>query len=255
MKKIFKNEGNVIICDLDGTLLNSESKITDYTLKTLELVAEHNILIYASGRKLERIVSKFPKKIFGDYIITQHGAKTYDIKQNLSTIAEHRISKNVFIEISNLIDKLGFDDELVIDQNYDVKWNVNNVPEYFYTLNIGKEKGIDLKLIPYLQKIKNADFFIMKESFNDLRWGYITAPNVSKGNAIKDLIKLKNIKYNEIICFGDSLNDISMFEVSTVKVAMGNAIDEIKDISDYITDDYNNDGVAKWLHKNILKDI
>ena len=70
MKKIFKNEGNVIICDLDGTLLNSESKITDYTLKTLELVAEHNILIYASGRKLERIVSKFPKKIL--VIISLH---------------------------------------------------------------------------------------------------------------------------------------------------------------------------------------
>lgn len=48
---------------------------------------------------------------------------------------------------------------------------------------------------------------------------------------------------------GDGGNDITMLRHAGVGVAMGNASDEVKAHADYITDDVDNDGVAKLLQK------
>ena len=45
----------LIVTDLDGTLLNEEGKLTDYTKKILKEVSKDNILIAASGRGLTGI--------------------------------------------------------------------------------------------------------------------------------------------------------------------------------------------------------
>lgn len=64
-----------------------------------------------------------------------------------------------------------------------------------------------------------------------------------------------NISKSEIIAFGDDINDKEMFLNSGIGVAMRNSIDEIKELADYICDTNDNDGVAKWLDKNILLKI
>ncbi len=49
--RIFQVE--LIVFDLDGTLLNQESAISDYTSETLKLLAEHEIAYtVATGRAL-----------------------------------------------------------------------------------------------------------------------------------------------------------------------------------------------------------
>ncbi len=52
--------------------------------------------------------------------------------------------------------------------------------------------------------------------------------------------------------FGDDTSDFSMLRVSGIGVAMKNAVYEVKSVADYITDSYNQDGVAKWIEKHIL---
>ena len=55
------------------------------------------------------------------------------------------------------------------------------------------------------------------------------------------------------MCFGDSINDINMFNECNIKVSMKNAKDEIKLISNYITDfDNNDDGVVRFLEKHLF---
>ena len=45
----------LIVMDLDGTLLNEEGRLTDYTKKILKEISKDNILIVASGRGLTGI--------------------------------------------------------------------------------------------------------------------------------------------------------------------------------------------------------
>ena len=82
----------------------------------------------------------------------------------------------------------------------------------------------------------------------------INAKDISKGNAVKFLAKHYGIKREEVICIGDNENDISMIEYAGLGVAMGNACDKIKEISNFITDTNNNDGVAKVIEGFIIKE-
>ena len=51
---------------------------------------------------------------------------------------------------------------------------------------------------------------------------------------------------------GDSENDIYMFRECGYKVAMNNAIDKLKEKADFITLDFDKDGVA-YAIKNLLE--
>ena len=52
-----------------------------------------------------------------------------------------------------------------------------------------------------------------------------------------------NLSADEVICFGDGGNDIGIFDVCAHSVAMGNAQDCIKDKSEFITHDIDDDGI------------
>lgn len=71
--------------------------------------------------------------------------------------------------------------------------------------------------------------------------------NASKQKAIEFLAARYGIVRDEIIAIGDNYNDKEMIEFAGAGVAMGNAPDEIKRVSDYVTDTNNHDGVAKAL--------
>jgi hydroxymethylpyrimidine pyrophosphatase-like HAD family hydrolase len=51
------------------------------------------------------------------------------------------------------------------------------------------------------------------------------------------------------MAFGDNYNDIDMIAQVGHGVAVANARNEVKQVSNAVTDDYKNDGVAKYLAK------
>ena len=82
---------------------------------------------------------------------------------------------------------------------------------------------------------------------------YIEIINGGKMNAIEIISKDQNIPLSEIAAFGDGLYDIEMIKNCGTGIAMENAIDLVKNISKDICRDNNEDGVAKWIEKNILQ--
>ena len=51
----------------------------------------------------------------------------------------------------------------------------------------------------------------------------------------------------DTIAFGDSSNDKEMLKTVNTAVVMGNGSDDIKQYADFITDDIDNDGLAKAM--------
>ena len=74
----------------------------------------------------------------------------------------------------------------------------------------------------------------------------------TKAKAIAELSRYWSISESEIVVFGDDVNDIDMLSSAGIGVAMGNAIDKVKAIADYICNDCDMDGVARWIEEYVL---
>lgn len=89
------------------------------------------------------------------------------------------------------------------------------------------------------------------ESFStDLEFGAVHA---DKGEALLELAAANNIKVTETAAFGDGGNDIGLLTAAGTAVAMGNSIQKIKNISDFVTEDNQHDGVGKGIRKLLKK--
>lgn len=77
----------------------------------------------------------------------------------------------------------------------------------------------------------------------------ISATNVDKWEALKYLAQTMQVKQEEIIAIGDNINDKKMIENAGLGICMGQSTQDIKEVADYVTEDNNNEGVAKALLK------
>ena len=75
---------------------------------------------------------------------------------------------------------------------------------------------------------------------------------MDKWFAIEKVMQIENIKKEEVMALGDNNNDIIMIKNAGLGVAMGHSNDEVKKVADYITENNNEDGVAKAIEKYVL---
>lgn len=92
----------------------------------------------------------------------------------------------------------------------------------------------DFTIVPYYTGLIRMDVY--KKGF-------------TKGTACKYMFEKLGIPKENSYAFGDGINDKEMLQLVGHGIAMGNAIDEIKAISDDITDSVDNDGIAKAFYK------
>ena len=60
------------------------------------------------------------------------------------------------------------------------------------------------------------------------------------------------IKTEEIIAIGDNSNDKKMIQEADLGIAMKNSSQDVIQVANYVTEDNNNEGVAKALEKFIF---
>lgn len=68
-----------------------------------------------------------------------------------------------------------------------------------------------------------------------------------KEEGIRKFIELNDITEDEIMVLGDGENDMLMIQMAKIGIAMGNGDQMVKDISDYVTDDVDHDGLYNAL--------
>jgi Cof subfamily protein (haloacid dehalogenase superfamily) len=98
-------------------------------------------------------------------------------------------------------------------------------------------------------KFKECKFM----KFSGENWCRFAHKEAEKMAAIKAILEEGEMTINETITFGDDYNDIDMIQNCGIGIAMENGIEKIKRIADDICESNNNDGVAKWIERNILK--
>lgn len=81
----------------------------------------------------------------------------------------------------------------------------------------------------------------------------MTSAGINKGSALKQLAAYLHIPVERILVIGDSLNDTSMFEIAGMAVAMGNAPEEVKAAAKLIAPSNDENGVVWVLRELVLK--
>jgi len=81
----------------------------------------------------------------------------------------------------------------------------------------------------------------------------INPKGVSKAAAIAEVCGLLGYKMSEAVAVGDSLNDLEAIKAVGLGVAMGNAQDEVKAAADAVTGTNQEDGVAQVIQNFVLK--
>lgn len=75
--------------------------------------------------------------------------------------------------------------------------------------------------------------------------------DAGKGNGLKHACAHLGISPRECVAFGDEQNDVEMLSAAGLGVAVANAVREAKQAADFVTDDCDDDGVAKVLEQII----
>lgn len=262
------NLKEMVVLDLDGTLLNSEDKVSINSKKYLKKLKDLGyIIVIASGRIYESVRYVLEDFDYVNYVITDAGVSCYDTRDDKCIFSNPIMNKT----LNNFI-KYYDEDCIYMDfcaKNKIYKFSKEIVDLYFIenvknwenfisnhediahiSLNI-KTNEKALSLASKLETIfPELSINIMQDSFSDKKWIETTVKGCSKYKAIISLANYLGIDDNKIVAFGDGLNDIDMIKNCKVGVAMNNALPVVKECANYITNYNNNDdGVIEFLRE------
>jgi Cof subfamily protein (haloacid dehalogenase superfamily) len=255
------NRIDMIITDLDNSLLNNEGQISEYTKNIFVKCKDKGIIIvFATARPYKKTLTFF-NSIEPDAVIFHCGCGVYAkekiICQNVinSDIAQN-IIKNIIKDFPKINIGADYKDDLYTNFNTEIYWegvtykkiDIKNLPpKNVYKIVIGLES---IKNLDVIEKYLSNELYIEKTGE---KVGFIMNKNATKWNGIKELLKYYGIKKNAI-SFGDDDPDIEMIEKCGIGIAVENGNRRIKDKAKYVCKNNNEDGIAKWIEDKILKE-
>ncbi|BCJ96788.1 Cof-type HAD-IIB family hydrolase [Anaerocolumna cellulosilytica] len=269
------------ISDLDGTLLNEAAQLSPYTIETLnEQIQRGMDFSIATARSLASVKTILAPLNLNLPIVLMNGAAIYDMDAGSYKKVEY-LSPSGLNHILNVIHELdlsGFLYEInnseltTYYQNLETKalkdfYNerVHKYNKYFvqipnfaqldrehlmyFTLLDTKEK-----LEPAYKKLKEhgdlaVAFYRDIYPEEELWYLEIFSTKATKYNAVAYL--RNQLQYDVIIGFGDNLNDLPFFKACDKALAVENARVEVKTAAHEIIGHHKEDGVAKWIRRNV----
>lgn len=264
----------VLVLDLDGTLTNSEKKITPKTKKALmEMQEKGHTVVLASWRPtpgITPLAKELELEKNGGYILSFNGGQITNCKTG-KIVYQKTLPPEVVPKLFDLADKLDIGllsyerDSIITGMHYDeyidIEKKINRLPvkqmenitDYIdFPLNkcLGTadpevaaqaEKEYEKMFGKTLCISRSEPFFIE-----------ITPMGIDKAASLERFCKLTGNKRENLIACGDGFNDVSMIEYAGLGVAMANAQAAVKEVADYVTASNDEDGVAKVIYKFIL---
>lgn len=269
------------VTDLDGTLLNPSGEVSENSLKILKEKIERGALFsIATARNLQaakKLINKIPLNI---PIILNNGIAFYDFnKEQYLKINEFPVPQlSRLIEIFEQYKCYGFmyalkdgdihfiyktlehpsDQEYFDERHLLYKGRCHQYDDFTQVLNDGYTI---LYFVLYgtfdrIQKIEKCvlnvselNCVLNKNVYKENYFLDIFSNKASKGIAIKELKQM--VGADEVVAFGDNFNDIEMLKSADRSYVPENGIPEAKAVATNIVDSYSQDGIAKFIKKDV----
>jgi len=276
MKKI-----DLLVADLDGTLLDSKVRVTDRVLDALARLAESSIrFLPATGRRFPRAIEIFEQMDYDGPAIVSGGAVIKEVRSG-QTIRIADFPQVCLQEILALLREIGHSPVLMTDthdQGFDFYAATDrfSTPEMdgYFAINSHRAR-IDPSILEnppegiitgYLmgtqQKMESIAAELHARLDGRFHTHVLPSPSYngwlcelvplggSKWDAIAWLAQKWEIESDQICAIGDDMNDLVMIRAAGMGVAMENGRAELKSAADRIAPSNDADGVAEvidWL--------
>ncbi len=271
----------IVALDLDGTLLDSQKRLSDANRAALARIASEGVqVVPTTGRffgMMPEVVRSLP---FVRYAITVNGAEVYDRGEDV-VVAREEIPLREAVEVMKALD--GFD---VVYDCYRNGWGwmtaslQAKAADYATDEHYLRMLSEFRKPVPELKEhllgtaaegdVQKIMLFSRREGdtgdvlaaithevnarFPDIRVTASTRNNIElniasahKGRALERLAGHLGLTLANCMAFGDGMNDLTMVEAAGVGVAMANAVDAVKRAAKVVTASNDDDGVARAL--------
>jgi len=267
----------LIVFDLDGTLLNRDSFVSEYTAETLRLLSERNIAYtLATGRTLHASRGilkghnfKLPQIYKNGVMIWQPQEEQYshkillsqaEVKAVLQAFIEQQVTPFIFTlkdghkhavyhpPIQNEVE-MRLAEELSINRGLPVR-PASELPGDVDITNIsalGPKSAIEA----IAQQVEAQDHLVAYLGAGiqvpGVHWLDVHHSEGSKGAAVAQL--RKDLGASKVLCFGDSDNDLSMFAQADEAYAPQNSLNEVKAAATEVIGHHDEDGIARFLRQ------
>ena len=252
---------------MDGTLLTSNHRISDYTANIIKKIEDNGIkFMIATGRPYLDARYYRDSLELKSYLITSNGARAHDEDNNpivIENIPKEYVKRLLAYNVGKDIHRnIYLNDDWIIE--YEIDGLVEFHKESGYGFNIddlNKYENEEVAKVFFLGKnedIENLEKNMEKEFQNDLSIT-VSSPfclefmkkGVNKAETLKKVLKLLDIKPEEVIAFGDSMNDYEMLSLVGKPFIMGNAnkrlIEALPNVE--VVGNNNEDGIGEKLQE------
>ena len=258
----------LVVLDVDGTLTNSSSHLTEANKEAILQCQEDGVgIVLATGKaqhSLRRIFDElrleYPQIILSGSLV---------VDKNLKTIYKLPLQKDIYLSIID--DIYNADYSTTVANEGGIFYYNKYVEPLKYFTNSGEiiRQADDLRadfiandVLQITLPIPDSDPFdeFIRRKYSGVsrvvRGGpyflNVNNKSISKSNALQSILKFYGISREEVVAIGDGENDIELLSFAGIGIAMGNANEKVKSIADDVTLDNDHDGVAAVLNKYIL---
>jgi Cof subfamily protein (haloacid dehalogenase superfamily) len=262
------------VFDLDRTLLDDRSSISDETAVRLRAVSAPGLACtVASGRDLERIVPYVQQLAWLSVpIIAEQGAVVVDPK-NGHILMEQVISPEVLLGSVEMVRSIDIPVNMILYGRGDPQvfrnagapsfvdeWGSSWYASHLRYVPAASEIATDgVRKISIICLPENTDAVrrLVVESLGpranvvkaDMNFVNIVHAGVSKGAALRWLIDYLGLESSRVMAVGDCEADRSMFAAALVSVAVANADEQTRSLARFVVPSNNEQGAAVALER------
>ncbi len=263
------------LSDLDGTLLNPQERVSDFTARVINYLVERGVnFTYATARSrnsaevvTQGLVKSLPVIVYNGAFVRRGDTGELLLKQSLRPSQWERV-REVFqrFGLSPLVYTLVGEEEQVLwrpdRETPGVSYYLSKrqgdprfrraeddsqlyVGEIFYFTCIGDREELE-PAWKELEKDREIRALFQEELYRPGEyWLEIMACGATKAHAAQLL--RERLGCTRMVAFGDGLNDLPLFEAAQERCAVENAVLPLKQAADQVIPSNQEDGVAKWL--------
>ncbi|MBF4519416.1 Cof-type HAD-IIB family hydrolase [Flavobacterium sp. ANB] len=261
----------VVVSDLDGTLLNTQHRISDYTKSIFqELHNQNYLIVVATGRHHLDAMAIIDTLEVPVYLVSSNGARIHSPEK------EELFAFNLSSDVVKAALNVEIDPEITVVLFKENVWQTNRISEKLNAFQA--ELKYHPELVDYktledfgsiklffscdnhekLVKLKDA---ILANSSEHLHHAFslptcleFMDKSIDKAVAIEQVLEKEGFTLEEVVSFGDGFNDVQMLSASGKGLIMGNAPALLKETLPDLEIIKTNaeDGLARYISSKIL---
>ena len=227
------SDWDMIVFDVDGTLLDREGFHDDLVSLARKVDSEVMTVSLASGRTLPNVTPIRQSLGVSGFIVAENGGMVWDSEEGHDIVAleDGSRAREAAEWLATKIEGL---DPRGIESN---RWR-----ETEWCL---KETGAHEAMRGFLDDSEWADLEVVETGFAV----HIAKPGLDKSRGLRFAIEQRGIDPRRVIASGDAPNDIPMFGTVGFSVAVNDQFPEVVEAADCITDARGKDGSIELLNE------